>query len=55
MHYDLSLFDLELGGSWSYKGVVKIDLDVTKPTKQIVLNSKEIDVHSAEILAQDGM
>ncbi|KAL1848037.1 hypothetical protein Plec18170_008212 [Paecilomyces lecythidis] len=54
VHYDLSLFDLELGGSWSYKGVVKIDLDVTKPTKQIVLNSKEIDVHSAEILAQDG-
>ncbi|KAJ9288246.1 hypothetical protein DTO280E4_6045 [Paecilomyces variotii] len=54
IHYDLSLFDLEFGGSWSYKGVVKIDLDVTKPTKQIVLNSKEIDVQSAEILAKDG-
>lgn len=51
----MSLFDLELGGSWSYKGVVKIDTRILSPTKDIVLNSKEIDVQSASISTKDGM
>jgi hypothetical protein len=46
---------LQFGGSWEYKGAVKIDLKVTSPTSEIVLNSKEIKVQTAEILGKDGM
>ncbi|KKK19129.1 hypothetical protein P175DRAFT_0501595 [Aspergillus ochraceoroseus IBT 24754] len=53
-HYDISLFDLQLGGSWSYKGIVKINSKVNNPTKEIVLNSKEIDVQQAVVLGSDG-
>ncbi|PGH23121.1 hypothetical protein AJ80_02749 [Polytolypa hystricis UAMH7299] len=53
-HYDLSLFDLKLGGSWQYKGTLKIDTVVTKSTSEFVLNSKEIEVQSAEVSPKDG-
>ncbi|KAJ5698266.1 Alanine/arginine aminopeptidase [Penicillium macrosclerotiorum] len=53
-NYHVSLFDLQLGGSWEYKGVVKVDATVTRTTKEIVLNSKEIEVQSAEALKKDG-
>lgn len=33
---------------------MKIDLQVTRATSEIVLNSKEIDVQNAEILGKDG-
>lgn len=55
INYHVSLFDLQLGGSWEYKGLVKIDVKVTRPTKEIVLNSKEIDVELAETLGKDGL
>lgn len=54
-HYDISLFDLELGGAWKYKGIVKIDTKIVKPTKEIVLNVKEIEVQNVEISAENGM
>ncbi|KAK1141994.1 hypothetical protein N8T08_008317 [Aspergillus melleus] len=54
VNYHVSLFDLELGGSWAYKGAVKIDARVTRPTKEIVLNSKEIEVQNVEVLGKDG-
>ncbi|GAA88154.1 aminopeptidase B [Aspergillus luchuensis IFO 4308] len=54
VHYNVSLFDLQFGGSWSYKGIVKIDSNVTRPTKSIVLNSKEIEVQDAEVFGKDG-
>lgn len=54
LHYHVSLYDLQLGGSWGYKGTIKVDTKITRPTKEIVLNSKEIEVQNAEILAQDG-
>ncbi|KAJ5577765.1 Alanine/arginine aminopeptidase [Penicillium hispanicum] len=54
VNYHVSLFDLQLGGSWGYKGVVKIDATVMSSTKEIVLNSKEIDVHEAKLLGKDG-
>lgn len=34
--------------------MVKIDSKITRATKEIVLNSKEIDVQSAEVLGADG-
>ncbi|PCH04577.1 protein of unknown function DUF3358 [Penicillium occitanis (nom. inval.)] len=49
--YGISLYNLELGGSWGYNGTVKIDAIVSKPTKEIVLNVKEVSVEKAEIKA----
>ncbi|GCB19566.1 alanine/arginine aminopeptidase [Aspergillus awamori] len=54
VHYNVSLFDLQFGGSWGYKGTVKIDSKVNRPTKEIVLNSKEIEVQDAEVFGNDG-
>ncbi|KAL4959890.1 M1 family metallopeptidase [Aspergillus stella-maris] len=53
-HYGISLFDLQLGGSWGYKGIVKISSKVSSTTKEVVLNSKEIQVQDAEILGAGG-
>ncbi|KAL4746023.1 hypothetical protein BDW72DRAFT_185749 [Aspergillus terricola var. indicus] len=53
-HYDISLFDLQLGGSWSYNGIVNITSKVNSPTREVVLNAKEIEVHHAEVLGRDG-
>ncbi|KAJ5908004.1 Alanine/arginine aminopeptidase [Penicillium taxi] len=54
INYHVSLYDLQFSGSWGYKGDLKIDTKVIRTTKEIVLNSKEIEVQSAEILALDG-
>ncbi|KAM5441604.1 hypothetical protein MferCBS31731_003285 [Microsporum ferrugineum] len=53
-HYHVSLYDLTIGGNWGYKGTVKIDTRITRPSKEIVINVKAIDVQSAEISAKDG-
>ncbi|KAL6233896.1 hypothetical protein BDW75DRAFT_180445 [Aspergillus navahoensis] len=53
-HYDISLFDLQFGGSWSYKGIVSITSKVNSPTREVVLNAKEIEVHHAKVLGRDG-
>lgn len=53
-HYDISLVNLELGGSWGYDGTVKIDASVSKPTKELVLNVKEITVVQAEAQTASG-
>ncbi|KAF3894071.1 Glutamyl aminopeptidase [Trichophyton interdigitale] len=53
-HYHVSLYDLTIGGNWGYKGTVKIDTKITRPTKEIVVNVKAIDVQLAEISAKDG-
>jgi hypothetical protein len=55
VHYDISLFNLELGGAWTYHGIVKIDLKVISPTGELVLNSEEIEVKSAEISDPKGL
>jgi aminopeptidase N len=53
-NYNLSLFDLELGGSWTYQGKVDIDVEVKRETKEIVLNTHHLKVHSAEISTNQG-
>lgn len=54
MNYNLSLFDLEVGGGWSYSGVVKIDTVVQKASKEIVVNSKELEIKSASLHSVNG-
>lgn len=48
-HYSISLYDLELGGKFSYKGTVTIDLEIKKLSKEIVLNSNQLKIYSAEL------
>lgn len=50
----MSLFDLQLGDSWGYKGIVKLIAKVNRPTNEIVLNTKDIGIQSAEVAGEDG-
>jgi len=45
---------LEHGGDFSYQGTVTIALSVTKPTKTIVLNAKDIEVRHVQIQTEQG-
>jgi Peptidase M1 N-terminal domain len=54
LNYNLSLFNLEFGGNWGYDGLVKIDSKVTKATQEVVLNTKELKITSADILDEEG-
>ena len=49
VHYDISLWNLEFGGDWKYKGLVKIDTRIIQATKEIVLNAKELDIQEAQL------
>jgi aminopeptidase N len=53
INYDLSLFNLEFGGSWGYDGLVKIEAHVS-PTKEVVINTKELKVTGATVVNSDG-
>ena len=49
VHYDIFLWDLEFGGNWKYKGLVKIAIRIIKATKEIVLNATELDIQGAQL------
>ena len=48
-HYDIKLYDIELGGAFSFQGHVQIKLDVNSTTKEIVLNSHQLKCKTASI------
>jgi hypothetical protein len=54
LNYNLSLFDLEFGGGWSYNGTVKIDAAVKKASKEIVVNSKELEIKGASLQSAES-
>jgi hypothetical protein len=49
LNYNLSIYDLEFLGNWTYKGALKIDLDIKKAAKEIVLNANQLVLQSAEL------
>ncbi|KYK56145.1 aminopeptidase [Drechmeria coniospora] len=49
IHYKVSLGELDFK-AWTYKGTVTIDVEVVKPTKQIVLNTLEIKLSRAKLM-----
>ncbi|KAF2826450.1 hypothetical protein CC86DRAFT_351136 [Ophiobolus disseminans] len=55
-HYTVSLHDLEFGGKFTYKGTVTINTKITKDDgfSDLVLNSHQLKVHSAELKAGDA-
>ena len=54
VNYSLSLYDLELGGAFTFQGTVKIEISIKSPVKQIFLNAYQLKVNSAQI-AGDGL
>ncbi|EXJ93649.1 glutamyl aminopeptidase [Capronia coronata CBS 617.96] len=52
LNYDLSLFNLELGGNWSYDGLVKIESKVKSDTQELVINTKELEIKDAQVLSK---
>lgn len=53
INYNIELWDLELGGAFSYQGSVTIDLNIRSPIKSIILNSHQLDIQSANIAGQN--
>lgn len=54
VHYDLSLYNIEFGGTFSFQGTVKITARVLKSTKNIVLNSHQLKIHGSEVLIEQS-
>ena len=54
LNYRLSLFNLQFGGDWGYDGRLVIDAEVAKSTSELTLNTKFIDIKSAQILDKSG-
>jgi aminopeptidase N len=48
-HYTLSIYDLELGGAFSYQGTVAIQVDIKSETNEITLNTCQLKIHSVEL------
>ena len=52
INYDLSIYDLELGGSFTYQGTVSILAKILRSTNEIILNSHQLIIHSAEVTVE---
>lgn len=52
INYDLSIYDLELGGSFTYQGTVSILAKILRSTNEIVLNSHQLIIRSAEVTVE---
>ena len=49
IHYDLSLYELDLCGNFTFQGTVKIQVEIKEPTREITLNAIAIKVHEAYV------
>ena len=47
--YSIELFDLELEGSFSYQGLVNIDVNLKSAITTLTLNANQLRIHSAVI------
>jgi aminopeptidase N len=54
VHYDLSIYDIELGGAFNFQGTVKITAKVLENTKSITLNSHQLNIHDSEVLIEQS-
>lgn len=52
VNYDISLYDLELGSVFNYKGTIKIQIRVKRPTKEIVINAHRLKIHNVEVSSE---
>ncbi|CZT45553.1 related to (AAP1)-alanine/arginine aminopeptidase [Rhynchosporium secalis] len=49
INYDISVYDIELGGGFTYQGSVIILAKIVKTSKEITLNSHLLKLHSVEV------
>ena len=49
VNYDIELFDLELGGAFSFRANVKNQVNIKSATKSIILNAHHLTIHEGEI------
>jgi aminopeptidase N len=54
INYDLSIYDLELGGAFSYQGSVSILSKITRSTRDITLNAHQLKLHGAEVFVEQA-
>lgn len=52
INYDISIYDLELGGDFSYQGTVSILSKVAKSTKELILNSHQLKIHNVQVFVE---
>lgn len=50
INYDISLYDLELGGAFSYKGTVSILSKIFSSSREITLNTHQLEIHRQVII-----
>ncbi|KAL8717971.1 MAG: hypothetical protein Q9225_004845 [Loekoesia sp. 1 TL-2023] len=50
--YDIALHDLDFE-TFEYKGLVKVELQIKRPTKDIILNAYELKIHDVQVSIQD--
>lgn len=48
-HYDLSIYNIELGGDWGYEGKVVISARILESCHEIILNAHELNITHAII------
>jgi aminopeptidase N len=49
INYAISLYDIELGGAYTYQGAVEVTAKILKSSSEITLNSHELKIHSVEV------
>ena len=56
-HYDLSIHDIEFGGSFTYQGTVAIKTKIDKKDgfTDLVVNTHQLKLHSAELKTTEGI
>lgn len=54
VNYDLSIHDLEFGGDFNYQGTVSILARIIRSTNEIVLNSHQLVIHSADVSVEQA-
>ncbi|KAL8944929.1 MAG: hypothetical protein Q9216_000090 [Gyalolechia sp. 2 TL-2023] len=52
VNYDISLYDLEFEGAFGYKGIVKIEIQVRRPIKEIVVNAHRLKIYDVELCSE---
>ncbi|KAL8952643.1 MAG: hypothetical protein Q9222_001449 [Ikaeria aurantiellina] len=53
INYQISLHDLELGGAFSYHGLVKVELEIKATTQDIVVNAHKLQMKDVKLSAPD--
>lgn len=49
INYSISIYDIELGGAFSYQGTVSITASILCSTQAITLNTHQIKIHDSEV------